>query len=128
MEPITYLNQIKSQLATSPIIADVQIIEDYALSDRGYFRARLTLSNRDFLEVSEYFRCTSRGCLTIRYRYQWMDEARQQLKRRWDNVEHFPNLPNFPHHIHIGDESHVEPGQALGIAELIAWFEKEMNV
>ncbi|GAK53590.1 hypothetical protein U14_04856 [Candidatus Moduliflexus flocculans] len=72
MKPITYLNQIKSKLVVSPIITDAQIIEDYALSDSGYFRARLILSNRDFLEVSEYFSCAKNGCLTMRYRYQWM--------------------------------------------------------
>jgi hypothetical protein len=30
-----------------------------------------------------------------------MDEQQGVLKKRWDNVEHFPDLPNFPHHVYI---------------------------
>ena len=50
-----------------------------------------------------------------------------ELKKRWDNVAHFPDLPNFPHHVHIGSESYVEPGQSLSIVELIDVLESELN-
>ena len=62
--------------------------------------------------------------MTQRYRYQWMDETQSVLRKRWDNVEHFPELPNFPHHVHVGEEEHVEPGQAMSIMELIAFVEQ----
>jgi Family of unknown function (DUF6516) len=56
-----------------------------------------------------------------------MDEQQGVLKKRWDNVEHFPDLPNFPHHVHIGDEEHVEPGQSMSIIELITLIELEFG-
>jgi hypothetical protein len=55
----------------------------------------------------------------------WMDESQQVLRKRWDNVEHFPGLPNFPHHVHVGAESQVEPGRSLSIIELVDAIEQE---
>ncbi len=127
IEPTYYLAEIKSKLATHPVVMSVVIVEEYASSDRGYFRARLTLKNGDFLEVAEYFVIEHQRCISKRYRYQWMDASQSVLKKRWDNVEHFPDLPNFPHHVHIGSESHIEPGHALTIVELIDLLESELN-
>jgi len=55
-----------------------------------------------------------------------MDPTQQVLKKRWDNAKHFPDLPNFPHHIHIGSETQIVPGRILSIIELIDLLEKEL--
>jgi hypothetical protein len=47
---------IKSRLIASNAIATFTIVEELDFGDRGYFRARVTLSNEDFLEVAEYFK------------------------------------------------------------------------
>lgn len=127
MDPQKYLTATKAKLVASSVVASVAVVEEYILPDRGYFRARLTLSNDDFLELAEYFVVEEGRCVTRRYRYQWMDEGRQVLKKRWDNVEHFPDLPNFPHHVHVGEESRVEPGRSLSIMELVDFLEKELG-
>jgi len=87
--------------------------------DRGYIRIRMTLSNGDFLQVAEYFVIQDGECVTHRYRYQWMDGQRRELRERWDNVEHYPDLPNFPHHVHVGGEKNVEPGERLSVLSLL---------
>ena len=97
-----YLTEIKAKLITSPIIDKITIVKERALSDQGYFRARLNLINGDFLEVVEFFKIKGDKCIAETYRHQWMDSTQTQLKKRWDNVEHFPDLPNFPHHVYIG--------------------------
>jgi hypothetical protein len=56
-----------------------------------------------------------------------MDEQQGVLKKRWDNVEHFPDLPNFPHHVHIDAEEHVELGQSMSIIELLTLIELELG-
>ena len=66
MEPREYLAEIIVRLVASAIVAEVTIVEEYALSDRGYFRARLSLSNRDFLEVAAYFVVESGRCVPRR--------------------------------------------------------------
>ena len=97
------------------------------MPDRGYLRARLDLTNNDFLEVAEYFVVEAGHCVTKRYRYQWMDAQQTMLKKRWDNVEHFPGLPNFPHHVHVGGEPPVEPGRSISIIALLDIIEQELR-
>lgn len=127
MTPAAYLLEIKTKLASSPAVVAVVVTEEYALVDRGSFRARLPLSNSDFLEIAEYFVIENDQHQTRRYRYQWMNQTQQILKKRWDNVEHFPDLPNFPHHIHLGEENQVEPGRSLNILSLIDLIEQELD-
>jgi hypothetical protein len=126
MEAHQYLADIKSRLIASPAIVTFTITEELDLSDRGYFRARVTLINSDFLEIAEYFVIISDVATTTRYRYQWMDNDRKNLCKRWDNVPHFPSLPNFPHHIHVKSEENVISGRALNIQELIDTLEQEV--
>jgi len=123
-----YFDHLRTQCLLSPVIASFAITAEREFTDRGYVRARLTLSNGDFLEVSEYVIIQQEKCVTLEYRYQWMDASQQHLRKRWDNAKHFPNLPNFPHHIHDGSETHVISGKALSILELLAWFEKEIDL
>lgn len=103
MELQDYINTVKIKLATSHIIIKISIIEEKILFDSGYFRARLTLVNNDFLEIAESFTMIEGHFVTVGYRYEWMDEQKKILIKRWDNVPHFPNLSNFPHHVHINN-------------------------
>jgi hypothetical protein len=128
MEANEYLEDIKSRLIASNAIAALTIVEELDFGDRGYFRARVTLSNDDFLEVAEYFKIRDNVVTTTRYRYQWMDCDRANLRKRWDNVPHFPNLPNFPHHIHVGSEENVISGDSLSIQELLDILEQEIEI
>jgi Family of unknown function (DUF6516) len=122
-----YITEIKAKLLASPAVRYVAIVKERTLPESGYFRARLTLTNGDFLEVVEFFTVIDNRCITESYRYQWMDETQQILRKRWDNVEHFPNLPNFPHHVHIGEESNVEPSCSMNILELIDLIENDLH-
>jgi Family of unknown function (DUF6516) len=122
-----YIAEIKAKLLASFAVSSVAIVKERALLESGYFRARLTLKNGDFLEVVEFFTVVNNRCITESYRYQWMDATQQTLRKRWDNVEHFPNLPNFPHHVHIGEESNVEPSCSINILELIDLIEKDLH-
>ena len=128
MEANEYLEDIKSRLIASNEIAAFTVVEELDFGDRGYFRARVTLGNDDFLEVAEYFKITENVVTTTRYRYQWMDSDRSILRKRWDNVPHFPNLPNFPHHIHVESEENVISGNSLNIQELLDILEQEIEI
>lgn len=50
-----YIADIKTALNDSKIVAWVTTVDERVLFDRGYFRARLTLTNTDFLELAESF-------------------------------------------------------------------------
>ena len=117
-----YLIDVMARLAASQVVAGITVISEHVSEDRGYFRARPLLTNGDLLELSEYFIIQAGIPVTQGYRYQWMDPL-QKLVKRWDNAEHFPGLPNFPHHVHDGDERHVIPGRSLSTIELIELIE-----
>lgn len=127
MELYQYITAIKEKLDNSSVVSSIDIFDERVLLSRGYFRARLTLTNTDFLEVAESFEIQNDQLITLDYRYQWMDASKQILKKRWDSVKHFPDLPNFPHHIHVGSESNVEPGQSRNILDFIGFLESELS-
>ena len=126
-EAQNYISEIKVRLATSSYVATVEIVTERTTEDRGYFRVRMKLSNGDFLEASEYFVIQAGQPSTLEYRYQWMDSAQRKLIKRWDNAEHYPDLPNFPHHIHMGDDKHVVSGQSLSIIDLLNIIERDIG-
>ena len=121
------LEKIKARLVLSVVIRSIAIISERALDNRGYFRARISLANGDFLEVSEYFFAGLDECQPIEYRHQWMNSTKTQLIRRWDNVRHFPELENFPHHIHVASETNAVPGKFMSIVALIDFLEAELE-
>jgi hypothetical protein len=125
MNVAAYLESIRIKLATSGVVSEVIIVRETHTEHQGFFRARLRLQNGDFLEVSEFFEVVNNQAQTKEYRHQWMDPSMQQLRRRWDNAPHYPNLPRFPHHVHVESESRVEPGNLLCIIALIEWFESD---
>lgn len=128
MDAQQYLTNLKSRLITSPIVETVTIIEEKDIGDRGYFRARLRLINSDFLEIAEYFIIINNQIYPDRYRYQWMDSTQKNLRKRWDNVRHFPDLPNFPHHVHIDSEDNVQPSEPRTTLEFLNLLEAEISI
>ena len=127
MKTQEYLDSIKLTLAISPIVEQINITQAWGSESTGFFRARLWLRNGDILEVSEFFTITENQADTTEYRYQWMDSSRQQLHRRWDNAAHHPDLPNSPHHVHIGNDNRIEPSQPMGIIALIEMLEDQLK-
>lgn len=128
MDAQTYLKTVKERLTFCLKIRSVEIVDErVVLPTHGYFRARLILTNNDFLEVSEYFACDGNQCSPLKYRYQWMDGSFTHLIKRWDNVNHFPELPGYPHHVHVGSENNVFPSEPLSIIDIIRIIEQEIG-
>jgi len=125
MTTVEHLNDILAELIASHLVASFDVVEQWVEPERGYIRVRAWLANGDFLELAEYFVEADGECVTQRYRYQWMDATRQQLRRRWDNVEHFPNLASFPHHVHLAD-GQVVPSTGLSIIDLLTTLATEV--
>jgi Family of unknown function (DUF6516) len=123
-----YVAEIQVKLLSSPAIDSFKVVKTRVTADGGYFRARLTLRNGDFLEIAEFFVVRSQVCRTETYRYQWMDQTQKQLRKRWDNVEHFPDLSNFPHHVHVLEEENVLPSRSFSIVEIIEQVEREIGL
>jgi hypothetical protein len=85
----------------------------------GYLRIRAVLVNGDFLEIALHITLHNDNVVIDSYRYQWMDSMRTNLRRRWDDTPHFPQLPGFPHHCHVKQEDHVEPATLMDVKTLL---------
>ena len=127
MDARGHLAETRASLSTSPLVRSITVVEERLGYDYGYFRARLTLFNDDFLEVAEYFVIQDDQVQVRRYRYQWMGGSQRVLKKRWDNTKHFPELPNFPDHVHVGEEELARPGQSLTIIGLLSLMERKLR-
>lgn len=121
----SYVDQIKSALNGSPVVADWILINETILGNRGHIRVRLALTNGDFVEASEFFQIQTNGIQQQRYRYQWMDSTKTKLRKRWDNAPHFREIDTFPHHVHVEGEDNVLPSVMLGILDLLVLLEAE---
>ena len=119
-----HLTETRARLTTSPVVQAFSVMEERVGLDYGYLRVRVELVNSDFLELAEYFVVHNDAVKVKRYRYQWMDRTQQILRKRWDNAHHYPDLPNFPFHIHDGSEENVVPGVAFSIVDLLALLEE----
>ena len=110
-----YVDAIKERLLTEPLIVDFHILRERLMFTEGHLRVRLTFEDGSLLEFSEYVQQTADERIETRvYSYHWADAA-GQLRRRWDNTPHYPDLPNFPHHIHDGETGAVIPGASVNI-------------
>ena len=123
----SYLRQIRLTLISSPVVADYEIVRQWAHSDDGYIRARITLTNDDFLEATMYV-VSMNGEITINdYRYQWMSPDKKTLRRRWDNAPHHLTLTTFPHHVHDGSEENIVESELLSLPALLDLLEADLS-
>lgn len=119
MNPIEYLETIKERLLTDPQVYQFEIIRQRLTQADGYLRARLVLMDGTTLEFAEYFQgSTDDSIATVTYSYHWAKED-GQLVQRWDNTPHFPSLPGFPDHVHLGSENSVIPGKPVNIFSVL---------
>jgi hypothetical protein len=115
-------------LLSHPLIQTVELVRFVANYLDGYLRARCTLSNGDFLEIAMHILVHDGEVIIDDYRYQWMNNDRSRLRRRWDNTPHFAHLENFPHHCHMDQEDRVESSIALDVAGLFLHIEQLLTI
>ncbi|KPA12062.1 hypothetical protein MHK_007723 [Candidatus Magnetomorum sp. HK-1] len=121
-----YLTMIKENLLSDTLIHSFLIIKERSNMTDGHIRAKTTLSNGDLLEFSEYFQLShSKKIDIITYSYHWTDKD-HNLITRWDNAPHFPDLTNYPHHIHAGTENKVSPSTSIDFFKVIKIIAKKI--
>jgi hypothetical protein len=122
---IDYLDETARLFLLSPVVRSFQVREREERLQEGFIRVRAVLSNGDILEAFEFVVASPHAVQTRTYRIHWQF-ADGQLKRRWDNAPHHPDISTFPHHVHIGTSDHVEPSEVMNIARALALVEAEI--
>lgn len=115
----TRLDAEYAALLSHSLVQSTELVKYTANRLDGYLRVRAMLTNGDFLEIALHLALQNGSTAIDSYRYQWMDNTRTKLRRRWDDTPHFPHLPGFPHHCHVEQENQVEPALPMDLQTLL---------
>lgn len=114
-----YFESLRLRILNDSFILHVEILRERNRSKNGHFRARLIFFDNSMLEFSEYVEQNVKNeVVLVTYSYQWTDSA-GNLISRWDNALHFPDLPNYPHHIHSGKTGDVTAGNSVNLLSVL---------
>lgn len=88
---------------TPPVVSvEVELYEHETPIFR--FKATLLLTDESRLRIKEYRFLDGQR----KYAYQW-ESVDGSLVSRWDNADHWPGIPTFPHHRHDGGDNSIHP-------------------
>lgn len=96
-----------------------RVIREEAHGDLGLFRYCLTLRDGGMLEMFQHFQVVEEELQVTKYSFHWQD-ADGQLRRRWDNAAHHPDIVTHPYHVHEGKEGEVLPHEPVDAKEVLA--------
>ncbi len=115
-----------SVIAVSPSARTPDIAFEKRSSYVGYIRGNIYFKDDSLLYFRELVNLRLNAHSTVYvYHYQRADHS---LVFRYDNSEHFPDLPNFPYHKHVNDESNVVSATAPDLATVLDEIESLIAV
>ncbi|MGA9349010.1 MAG: DUF6516 family protein [Anaerolineae bacterium] len=119
-----YLGHIKALITLNRQVVHWKVVREEAQGDVGLLRYRLTLRDGGLLEMFERFQVVGGRLQVTKYSFHWQD-ADGQLRKRWDNAAHHPEVPTRPHHVHDGAEANVLPHGLISAEEVLAIIAEE---
>jgi len=114
-----YLTHVKALIALNRQVVHWMAVREEAQGDMGLFRYRLVLRDGSLLEMFERYQIVEGKPQVSKYRFHWQS-AEGQLRKRWDNAAHHPELSPHPYHVHDGAEANVRPHDPISVEEVLA--------
>lgn len=115
-----YYQSLLALVTELPIVKSSELTLDVRGEFVAFIRGNIYFTDDSLLHLRELVDAESVVKKT-RYVYHYQ-RADTSLIFRYDNTEHYPDLPNFPHHKHVGDEANVistpEPDLAIVLKEI----------
>lgn len=108
-------------VAASPIVRSSSILFDKRTMDTGLIRGELTFADGSCLHFRELVEIQAR-VMRIMYSFHYQREN-GSLIFRYDDTPHFPALPQFPHHKHIGSQTDAIPAQPPDLTAVLREIE-----
>ncbi|VVB85192.1 Uncharacterised protein [uncultured archaeon] len=96
-----FLADLKASLTVSPIVKDIDILDEFITSVSGFLDCRVLMIDGSELYVSEYFTVHENKIKRDKYSYHL--QKNDELIIRWDNAPHHRELSTFPFHVHEKD-------------------------
>lgn len=107
--------------ANSGLFNSWQVVRYEQEGDAYMLQLKAVLQDDSRLEMRDYL--FADGSRT--YAYQWM-EPNGDLRQRWDNAPHWPNIATAPHHTHVAGNIEPEPSTVTNLEDLLDflkhWF------
>ena len=128
MNPIIHdhFNTIEAWLLQSPVVIGYKIISKEIAPTDGKFRVKVNFVDGGMAELFEYVIVSERDLNLSKYSFHWQDKH-GNLKCRWDNAPHHPELPNAPHHKHNADQSVESVFKILDIFGVLEEIERTLE-
>jgi hypothetical protein len=97
------------------IVRGVRVDRFRSIEAAHELRAHIVFRDASVLHVRDYvFRDGTR-----KYAYHWQTAA-GQLRRRWDNSGHWPEIASHPHHVHVERATTVQASPVRDLSSALA--------
>lgn len=125
-DAVEYLHHIKALILGSSAVLKIEIVREEAFEDIGLFRIRLRLTDASLLEIFEHFSVQEENVQVLKYSFHWQDTG-GQLRVRWDNACHHPEIPTHPCHLHSGDNANTMPSEPMNTEKVLSIVGEKLN-
>ncbi len=115
-----YFRHISNILALSRIVKSQDVHAEKRTSTEGFLRGDVIFKNGSRLHFRELV-STNPSVQPVSYTYQYM-KADGTTLFRYDDADHFMDLPTAPHHKHVG-ESEVIAAEAPDLQSVLKEIE-----
>lgn len=125
-DAVEYLHHIKALILGNSAVLKIEIVREEAFEDVGLFRFRLKLTDTSLLEIFERFSVQEGDVQVLKYSFHWQDTG-GQLRARWDNASHHPEIPTHPYHLHEGDNANTMPSEPMNTEKVLSIVGEKLN-
>lgn len=115
-----FLADLKASLTVSPIVKDIEILDEFITSVSGFLDCRVHMIDGSELYISEYFTILDDKIKRDKYSYHL--QKNDELIIRWDNAPHHRELSTFPFHVHKKDG--VQESQEMTVNDILEELSK----
>ena len=105
-----YYQTLLETIAASPLVRSSEVVLDKRTSQVGLVRGDLYFANDSRLHFRELVEFRVDVVTRHMYSFHYQD-SEEIMVFRYDDTEHYPDLPNFPHPKHVGSSQEVVSAQ-----------------
>ena len=117
-----YFKKVKDKIDEyNHIISDSNTNEKTYSEKRGFIGGKVNFSDDSRLDFAEVKDVEIEE--KIKYRYHYMNSD-NEMKFRYDNAKHHPDIETFPHHKHTSDC--IKPSNEPKIGDVLSEIERQV--
>lgn len=127
MHILDYFESLKRSIQQNRAIVFTEepVIAQAFDHNRGLFRARVSFWDSSFLTIDEVIDTKLGYPEILRYSYTYLKGSEHIF--RYDNAPHYPELPTFPHHKHVGPNEIPQASQKPTLNQVFKEIEDLLN-